>query len=389
VNAKQLPNLPEVEYAVQLGAGPLHGIKVEYDLSIQRDEIFENLTDALTGWKLVPVSFQDLDLDLRNLTGKFVENLEALAKRNAARKCIDAVLLLDWEKRIDPDLPGDRQPPSSLLAVFNLVRELFERAFGCPVIVFTNRRAMDVIQRVAIDLSSWFIGPIDFPCDPARVEVMLRDPLEAAQNIPRGQERDVLGGVESNLDDAEGLHRIRPVPDLVARYDSRLAELYLQAGDPTRAGVYSERLARRADSHDLKEWSQSARGVNLAPPRSTLDQDLAWTVFRSAAALRVGDPILGREDNLKDLLEMLLAPGLSLGVLCSETGCGKTSLVCAGLIPALENQGYLPLYVKRYVDPLAELRAVAAERQALPLPPLEISSPASMSRGETKSRRSF
>src|SRR4030095_14743273 len=80
-----------------------------------------------------------------------------------------------------------------------------------------------------------------------------------------------------------------------------------------------------------------------------------WDVFQGAAALTEGASIYGREEDLRQLLVILLRPHFRFGTLWGETGCGKPSLIQAGLIPALRRQGYLPVYVNRYVDPEADV----------------------------------
>jgi serine/threonine protein kinase len=50
-----------------------------------------------------------------------------------------------------------------------------------------------------------------------------------------------------------------------------------------------------------------------------------------------------------------------LNVLYAASGCGKTSLVCAGLIPLLRREGDLPVYVRVYDDPIDEIRRAALD----------------------------
>jgi hypothetical protein len=77
--------------------------------------------------------------------------------------------------------------------------------------------------------------------------------------------------------------------------------------------------------------------------------------------LTEADGIYGREEDLRQLLAMVIRPEFRLGTLWGETGSGKTSLVCAGVMPALQHQRYLPVYVNRYDDPEGKLaRAVTA-----------------------------
>lgn len=93
-----------------------------------------------------------------------------------------------------------------------------------------------------------------------------------------------------------------------------------------------------------------------------------WDVFRGAAAITDEDSIYGREEDLQQVLALILAPGFRFGTLWGETGCGKTSLVRAGLMPALRRQGYLPVYLNRYDDPETEVSRAVATAAGLETP---------------------
>ena len=61
----------------------------------------------------------------------------------------------------------------------------------------------------------------------------------------------------------------------------------------------------------------------------------------------------GRETDTVALFEMIRHGDFRFGVLFGESGSGKTSLIRAGLVPKLWDEGYVPIYCRSYKDPLA------------------------------------
>ncbi|MFI5176035.1 MAG: protein kinase [Terriglobia bacterium] len=67
------------------------------------------------------------------------------------------------------------------------------------------------------------------------------------------------------------------------------------------------------------------------------------------------DRFYGREVDTVTLFERVLEEEFRFGVLFGDSGCGKTSLLRAGLIPELWEKGQFPVYCRSYKDPLATL----------------------------------
>jgi hypothetical protein len=350
----------------QLGA-------VYYDLPGQRDEILIRIRERLPNWNLVAVSLQDLALDLNNLSPRLIESLREIAAYNAGGRAIDAVLLLDWDRRLAADLPADEQPPSALVEALNIGREALRERFDCPLVFMLPKWALAKIKETAVDLTSWISGSFYFSCDPARVAAGLAAILEDVARIrARGDMPQAIDRLWAGLTDASALDRIHSVPDLVARFLHRLGELYLGTGDMILAETQFERLGRWARQHNLDEWPAKAdRGVQKArrgrtrPPARTVPPGGFWEILRGPASLTETDLLIGREDDLNRVEEMLHRADFRVGVIWGHAGCGKTSLVRAGLAPSLQRQGHLPVYVDRYDEGEDDVRRAVVESSEL------------------------
>lgn len=77
------------------------------------------------------------------------------------------------------------------------------------------------------------------------------------------------------------------------------------------------------------------------------------------------DRFYGRATDIAALFDMVTHIDFRFGVLYGDSGCGKTSLLRAGLAPMLWEKGYVPIYCRAYKDPLAALCQECADRTQL------------------------
>ncbi len=362
------PFAPLVSY-FRLSTSRFHLASVAYERLSQRSRLIGRLRSALPDWRLVELSLQDPRIELREHTGYFFELLRQIVEANAGGEKVDAVLLLDWEQRLAATAPDDE--PVTFLGMFNVGRHLLAEKFSCPFAVLMPYDEMAQLKRQAPDFASWMSGTFSFPFGQKEIEAGLRAALEVGEPTDR---RDAVASaqrLESCLEDwtaavgaGDGLGELWP------RALERLGELYLdRLGDARRGADYFARLASWAASRgpEAEGWRQRARtgkrrAARPAAPKAEPRAD-PWQIFRGAATLE--DEIFGRELDLERLLEKILGPVFRCGVLWGETGCGKSSLVRAGLAKSLTRIGYLPVVVDRYEGLEATLCQAVAEAGGL------------------------
>jgi len=69
--------------------------------------------------------------------------------------------------------------------------------------------------------------------------------------------------------------------------------------------------------------------------------------LRGLLPFEEGDQLPGRARDIQELYTLVASSSFRFGVLWGESGCGKTSLMRAGLVPKLRNEKFLPLYINK------------------------------------------
>ncbi len=139
-----------------------------------------------------------------------------------------------------------------------------------------------------------------------------------------------------------------------------------------------ERIVRKALAKDpaLRHASAAALGADLVRARAALDLASlpgapvsrvepgsprsvsgAGAAFRGLLPFQEADrdAFFGRKPDVQALVQKITQRDFRFGVLYGDSGCGKTSLLRAGLVPELWQRGELPLYCRPFGDPLAAL----------------------------------
>jgi WD40 repeat protein len=114
----------------------------------------------------------------------------------------------------------------------------------------------------------------------------------------------------------------------------------------------------------FSRWRQRHRPTVRAIASSS---KASGAFLRGLLPFQRGDQLLGRDGELASLLTRVQAEEYRFGYLSAEAGCGKTSLIRAGLLPRLEESGWPVVHVPRSgPDPRGEI--VKTLRRVLDLP---------------------
>ena len=106
----------------------------------------------------------------------------------------------------------------------------------------------------------------------------------------------------------------------------------------------------------LYHWQYKRAAARAVQPGPQERRALPTSMLRGLLPFEKGDRLFGRDADVRNILTMLNATGFRFGVLWGQSGCGKTSLLRAGLIPTLANRRWHVISVNRPTeDPTAAL----------------------------------
>jgi WD40 repeat protein len=111
--------------------------------------------------------------------------------------------------------------------------------------------------------------------------------------------------------------------------------------------------------HFLARWWQrrQRRPVPIPPPPGPR------AYLRGLLPFERGETLLGRDGDVQRVLALVASTEFRFGYLSGEAGCGKTSLLRAGVVPQAESQGWVVVYVPRTSDNPRTTLLQALEKQ--------------------------
>ncbi|MDB5060534.1 MAG: hypothetical protein JWP67_377 [Mucilaginibacter sp.] len=132
-------------------------------------------------------------------------------------------------------------------------------------------------------------------------------------------------------------------------------------------------LAIILGAYSIFSWlKKRPNNVTIQTP-STMNSP-AGAILRDLLPLEEGDPIIGRNSDVQTIYTLVKSTAFRYGVVWGQSGCGKTSLLRAGLVPLLKGNNYSVIYFsKPTADPADnisgalkdELEAARSEKKSI------------------------
>jgi uncharacterized protein (UPF0147 family) len=141
------------------------------------------------------------------------------------------------------------------------------------------------------------------------------------------------------------LHWLTVVGAIATALTTIVAILFPNLGDNAQRFAYALAILLLAGSAGIfayQRWRQ-ARLAITEPAR----QLAPTAALRGLLPFEDGDQLRGRAHDVQQLYTLVTSSTFRFGVLWGESGCGKTSLLRAGLVPALRQNGFVPLYIPK------------------------------------------
>ena len=166
----------------------------------------------------------------------------------------------------------------------------------------------------------------------------------------------------SNLEKAREYSNPQYDPQLYIDILGELRELYFQQGEYLKA--FEIKQQRRLIEYQYN-FQAFAGASLLVPKQQVINPSLAQTGQEASVSQEIAAS--GREHDVNRLIERISSTHHKLIVIHGESGVGKSSIIKAGLVPALKQQAIrerdaLPILVRFYTNWVKELgRAIAEE----------------------------
>lgn len=359
---------------VRLGQGRFTLALIEYDLPRARAKVISDIREQFSALNIVEAALSPPPSDAPP-SYNVLDQVKHVVQSTSSDKPPDALILTGLEILFPSLILTDNGHISDelrrALQPLNLGRNILAKLFPCPVLLFLPRAAMEILLTSAPDIVSWKSGFFIFESDLKKVQAELdRESGIKVGWLARQQLRqltfDELAREIKWLDSLIADARMLPSDPLtIARLHNRLGWAAVALGDSTMAQQsFAEMLRLARCEYDTKLIKVAEKGLRHSEElrrqwRNSLKHSVSMQQsFRGAAALTKADSLFGREAELQELLLQVNRVGNRFVTVWGETGCGKTSIVLAGVVPELEKQSLLPIVIREWDQPALALRHV-------------------------------
>jgi predicted transcriptional regulator len=370
---------------VRLGQDRFTLALIEYDLPRTCAKIISDLREEFSSLNIVEAELSSPPPDAP-LSYNVLDQLKQVVQATSPDKPPDVLILTGLQVLFPPSVLTDNGHMSDelrrALQPLNLGRNILAEMFPCPVLLFLPRAAMEILLTSAPDIVSWKSGFFLFESDLEKVRAKLDREADIefgwlARWRLRRLTPEELTHETKRLATLIGDARMLPAePKVIARLHNRMGWTAVALGDSTMARQsFAEMLRLARCENDAKLIKMAEKGLRQAEKlqwqqRISLKRSaITQQSFRGAAALSKADGLFGRETELQELLLQINRVGNRFVTVWGETGCGKTSLVLAGVVPELEKQGQLSVIIREWEHPASALRKALESECDLSLSP--------------------